>query len=286
MKKCHQSQSTGRATDLLQRLMYHIYRRSSRVQRSIQNRLRPAGLVLGVAWLVMACLVLGHVKRSVHELFALSTAFGILALLSMASRRARLTARRELPGVASVGVPLKIPVMVRNRGSRPLRRAWLCESVPDALPSLTEFLLRREPCEDERNAFDRALAFLRWQWLVEWGRWFSGGRADDEIYLRPGEECRVWIPLTPTRRGRIELADLRVILPDAFGFFQRFTRVVAPRDPWIVLPKCYPVPQLELPGFASRPHQGLSEVAHVAMTGDFVGLRDYQPGDSLRQIHW
>jgi uncharacterized protein (DUF58 family) len=92
--------------------------------------------------------------------------------------------------------------------------------------------------------------------------------------------------ITPLRRGVIRLHDLRVLLPDPFGLFQKCVRVKAPAATLMVLPRRHPLPPIELPGGAAFKITGETNTNAIGNSGEFVGLRDYRPGDPLRQIHW
>jgi len=94
------------------------------------------------------------------------------------------------------------------------------------------------------------------------------------------------VTLVPRRRGLIRLNDLRVMLPDPLGIFQRCVKVPAPPAMLAVLPRRYPLPRFELPGSARFQPGGEATARHSGSTGEFTGLRDYEPGDPLRLIHW
>jgi uncharacterized protein (DUF58 family) len=53
-----------------------------------------------------------------------------------------------------------------------------------------------------------------------------------------------------------------------------------------VLPKRYRLPQLTMPGSAAFSIGGEETSNAIGSAGEFVGLREYRPGDPLRQIHW
>jgi uncharacterized protein (DUF58 family) len=202
------------------------------------------------------------------------------------SRRANLEATGELPRFATAGVPLSYTVRVWHHDKRELRRAWLTDTPPDPRPSLEAFSVLREPGEEERNGFDRRFAYFRWQWLLLGNRLFTGGACDDDLTLKQGQQGRVSIQITPLRRGVILLDDLRVQLPDPFGLFQRCRKVKAPPATLTVLPRRFPLPPIELPGGAAFKISGEANTTSIGTSGEFVGLRDYRPGDPLRQIHW
>ena len=153
-------------------------------------------------------------------------------------------------------------------------------------PEREQAFVGREPGEEERNAYDRLFAYFRWQWLVLRNRLFKEQLSKDEIRLRPGEMTKASIEITPLRRGVIQLHDLRVMLPDPFGMFQKCIPVSAPPSTMIVLPKRYELPPIELPGGVAFKISGDTNTNAIGNSGEFVGLRDYRPQDPMRQIHW
>jgi uncharacterized protein (DUF58 family) len=267
------------------RWLHRTYYRSSGLHDFIQQRLRPAGAALVAVLVLAACLGIGHARSSIYQLFSLSVAVALIGLPWALLRRARLTALREPPRHATVGVPLRYAVRVRNGGRR-LARAWLMEMPPDPRPELDEFIHLREPGEEERNRFDRTFAYFRWRWLMLRRRLFTDGLSRDEIRLRADEERRVFVGFTPMRRGVIQLQQLKVLLPDPFGLFQRCVEVPAPASTILVLPRRHPLPPFSMPGGAAFKISGEANTNAIGTSGEFVGLRDYRPGDPLRQIHW
>ncbi len=252
----------------------------------LARRCRPAAIALGLVLGLAACLGAAHDRTPVYQLFSLSLGMVMIGLPWAMSRRAAVEAKRELPRFGTAGEPLRYTVRVWHHGKQRLSRAWLSDSPPDPRPSLADFCLLREPGEEERNAFDRQLAYFRWQWLMQGNRLFSGGHSREDLDLKHGQHAKIAIELTPLRRGVIRFDDLRVLLPDPFGIFQRCRKVKAPAATLIVLPRRFPLPPIELPGGAAFKVSGESNTNTIGTSGEFVGLRDYRPGDPLRQIHW
>src|SRR5690606_25740781 len=129
-------------------------------------------------------------------------------------------------------------------------------------------------------------AYYRWQWLLASRRAFEGGASPDVLALEPGETARVSAELTPLKRGVFRLNDLRVLLPDPFGLVQGCRKVASPSATLTVLPKRYALPVIEMPGNSKFQTGDETATNAIGNTGEFVGLRDYRPGDPLRQIHW
>lgn len=274
------------ARERFDRWLHRTYFRTAGVHFFVARRIRPAGVALGLVFVLATCLGIGHERGSIYQLFSVTLAMLGIGLPWALFRKARLSAHREVPRYATAGEPLRYSVRVWNTGRRPIARAWLAESPPDPRPGIEEFTLLREPGEEERNRFDRIFAYFRWQWLLLRNRLFADGDCPEEIQLKPGQGARHMIELTPLRRGVIRLNDLRVLLPDPFGLFQNCTKVPAPPATVTVLPRRHPLPRIELPGGAAFQITGESNTNAIGNSGEFTGLRDYRPGDPLRQIHW
>ena len=269
-----------------ERWLHRKYFNGYGVHHFLHRRMRPAGTAVGMVFVLATCLGLGNARSSTYLLFSLSLAMLCIGLVWTMMRGATLEAVRELPRYATAGVTLRLAVLVRNRGRRRISRAWLAETAPDPRPDLVEFVTLREPGEEERNGFDRQFAYFRWQWLLLRKRLFADGISNDEIELAPDQQARVFVELTPARRGVIRLHDLRVMLPDPLGLFQKCVKVPAPPVSLTVLPRRYPLPSIRLPGGAAFKISGDANTNSIGTSGEFVGLRDYRSGDPLRLIHW
>jgi uncharacterized protein (DUF58 family) len=90
--------------------------------------------------------------------------------------------------------------------------------------------------------------------------------------------------LVGARRGLYPLGPLTVSLGDVFGLVRRDLFVAEPRY-MLVYPRMLAAEDFDLPALAL-----FGDIRTRRWTpGDparIAGLRDYQPGDSLRQIHW
>lgn len=255
--------------------MNHFFRR----------RIRPAGTGLLVLGTVIGCLAGGEASDPLYQVFAFGFSLGCLSLVWLPFRRARLEVRREVPPHATAGEPVRIRYQVTNRGRR-LRNAWLVETAPDPRPERERFLRTPEPGEAERNVFDRFFSYYRWNWLCESRLAFDARPGERPLDLKPGETGSLVAELRPRRRGLVALDDLRVLLPDPLGFYQRCRRVETAESSLAILPRRYRLPGIELPGSARFQPGGDATSRNTGPSGEFVGLRDYQPGDPQRLIHW
>ncbi|MCD8534551.1 MAG: DUF58 domain-containing protein [Verrucomicrobia bacterium] len=91
--------------------------------------------------------------------------------------------------------------------------------------------------------------------------------------------------LTPLKRGLLELNELAVGIPDPLGLTFSLRLVKKPQK-LLVLPKSYAMPDYEFPGAARSQAGSLARGLIGGTEDDFINLRDYRPGDALKQIHW
>lgn len=229
---------------------------------------------------------MGQPKDSIFQIFCFSLGLMVLSLTWVLFRRAKLSAALELPRHATTGEPLRYAVRLKNIGKRKLRNARLTHTPPDPRPSFAEFAGTPEPGEEERNPFDRTMVYYRWQWLISRKGGFTARESQETLSLAPGESHSVIMELTPARRGVIPMGDVRALLPDPLGFFQKCSRTNSTPARLVVLPKRYRLPSLSMPGSAAFRIGGEETSNAIGSMGEFVGLREYRPGDPLRQIHW
>ncbi|MGC4015349.1 MAG: DUF58 domain-containing protein [Luteolibacter sp.] len=275
------------------RRLHRFYQRSEGTKYFIHRRIRPLGF--GFAILTGLCGILAIAQpdtraQDINPLYlSFSFSAGLLLIgvvLAFTRRAGNLSARRDLPRHATAGEVVHGTVHLHNRGRFAILGVELLETPPDPRPSFDLFERTREPGEMKRNAFDRKFAYYRWLWLLERLRLFDGGRSTHAVDVAAGSMVEVPLELTPARRGVIRLDDLRVLLPDPVGLFQRCVKVSSPAATLTVLPARYRIPPVELPGSGRFQIGGDAATNAIGNSGEFVSLRDYRPGDPLRQIHW
>ena len=256
------------------------------MQHWFSMRIRPAGVGAMLIVSLASFMCIGQPRNSVFQIFCFSLAMVLAALCWVVFRRSSLNASFRLPRHATAGELLRYSVLLTNRSESILKSVILFQSPPDPRPDLREFTSTPEPGENERNLFDRTMAYYRWQWLTNRKRTFETNHQSDPFSLKPGETRRIPLTVKPMKRGVVAMENLRALLPDPLGFFQKSRLVTAEPARLIVLPKRYRLPTLRMPGAAHFRIGGEETGNTVGSSGEFVGLRDYRPGDPLRLIHW
>src|SRR5262245_37995635 len=103
--------------------------------------------------------------------------------------------------------------------------------------------------------------------------------------LAPGEECRVAIPVAPTRRGQVKVDRIWVRWTGPMSLVQ-FTRQVAVDRTIDVLPNVRGVQGAMLQFFAQEAIYGIKAQRQKGEGSEFEALREYAPGLDTRHIDW
>jgi len=157
-----------------------------------------------------------------------------------------LRSERRLPERAFHGEEVMAELVVANRSRWPILWLNLHESVPLALHTPN---------------FERRV-----------------------VSLAPGERTKIQYKLNCQRRGYYQLGPLSLRTGDFFDLM-REQEATCPSTPFIVYPHVVPLRKLGLP--SQLPFGNLPSRQRIFEDPSrFFGVREYQPGDSLRQVNW
>src|SRR5206468_2726353 len=118
-------------------------------------------------------------------------------------------------------------------------------------------------------------------------RWLQRDR-DARPILAPlpgGGAETVTYHLRPEKRGCYQVGPLEVVATDPLGIFH-FRHEITGTSELLVYPSTIDLPWIFPPG--GSPY-GASSLHTAEMRGEgseFYGIREYQPGDPLRRVHW
>ncbi|WP_295879621.1 DUF58 domain-containing protein [uncultured Thiohalocapsa sp.] len=260
-------------------------RLASSTQEWLRRHFTPAGQGVLAATLAAGLFGLDTRLTAAHQVFAFGLALLAIAWLGTRAPMPPLALRRRAPSRAAAGQPCRYRVEVQHAGRRPARGLTLHERLPDPRPGLATFLDRRAPVEATLNPFERLLGYPRWEWLLQQARRAEAAPPAALPLLSPGSSAVLELTLTPTRRGWLSLDALVLGREDPLGLMRRERRV-AGEARCLVLPVRHPVPALRPPGRRRLQPGGVEQASRVGDSQEFMGLRDYLPGDSPRHIHW
>lgn len=261
--------------------MRKIYRLLGGIESWILRRFTPAGKLV-LATIVISAVVGVDTKQSMaYQIFTFASFLLTASLVWAFFFNARVTAARVLPRFCTAGATLQYRVTVENH-SRDLHSGL--EVIEDYfeiqfLPGQDELNADRKGEDDNGNPGKASRRFL--------SRYARRGKFTRAPLprLEPGSPVEVRLEITPRRRGRLYFRTLQVACPDPLGLFRAIVPLPVEQS-LLVLPRRYQVPDLSLAGTRKYQSGGVALASSIGDSGEFIGLREYRPGDPLRRIHW
>jgi uncharacterized protein (DUF58 family) len=269
---------------LINQFLLRNFRMVYLVSHWMRCRFTRAGQLLLVAIVATGVLGIDTELTRAYQFFSFLAILILVAIVSGVFFRARFRVRRRLPAFGTVGDALTYRVAVENCSSRTQRDLVFMENVEARFPTPTEFQRIRQPGEEKQNWLDRVVGYPRWAWLMRLRRGVD--RSEYPLTSLPAAtETELSVTVTPLRRGYIQFIGAIIARPDPFGLYRAFARVLT-QDALLVLPRRYPVPDIQLPGSRRYQQGGVALASSVGDAQEFFALRDYRQGDPLRHIHW
>lgn len=269
----------------IQQRVLHLFRRLSRISRWFETRFTDTGrVVLGGA---IGATIFGLDPRRTEAIQLAALLFSTLAVAAICAVRwrPRLEVTRRLPDTVTVGVATHYRLAITNHGQRTEAGLVILDELRTRYPDTREF---SEPVAGDREAglnwFDRRVGFPRWLELLRRGR---GARLDAQSLppIGPGATVRIDVPFVPLRRGKLVFDSVLLKRADPLHIFFAVVRHRLYGE-LIALPQRFPVPRLHWRSERHFHPGGLTLAATVGDSEEFMGLREYRPGDPLRHIHW
>lgn len=269
---------------MMKRLLYLSFRFVYFIKHWITRRFTAGGLLVLGGLVVSAVVGLDTNQTVAYRAFTFLLSLLVISVVWSIIFRGHFNATRILPRFGTVGERLTYRILVQNRSQKTQRGLYLSENLEDSRPTFEEFLETREPGEETRNLFDRAIGYHRWLWIISKKQ---GAIVKEQALpsLASNTEGEINVEVLPSHRGRLTLTGLTIARPDPFGLFKSFISIPIPQS-ILVLPKRYPLPPIHLPGVRRYQAGGVALASSVGESEEFVSLRDYRPGDPLRRIHW
>ena len=202
-------------------------------------------------WLIAGLLFSGvvgsvTVENPIYQVFCVLLALFCVDRIVGFSLRPRIDVIGAFPEKATAGEPLSVKYTLVNRGR------W--------------------------TGYDLGLRFFRLPKSFE--------ATDGETtlgHLHGGESLSTTIRLTPLRRGLHTLLAPRAFSTFPFNF-ARDGRSQAKEPSILVLPHFFPIAQLDIPVGSRYQPGGIALTSNVGESPEYIGNREYVPGDPARQI--
>lgn len=255
------------------RLACVSYRAVFSLGQWVERRFTRAGLLALGMLIVAGVLGIDTSLTVAYRLFSLCLVLLSAAMLMSWFVRAQVRVEPEVPHTLTAGEPFALRLNLRNLSGRPIDGLQVRAELSDARPDVAQMRERL-----------RLPSYRGWARLL----WSNRMAYVDEagVPALPADgEARIELNGRALQRGRLRVNAIAVARSDPLGLVRRLTPAAGPLD-ICVLPKRYRLPAMELPGARRFQPGGLSHAASVGDSEEFLGLRDYRPGDPLQRIHW
>jgi uncharacterized protein (DUF58 family) len=257
------------------RLLHGIYIVGRQTIAWARRRTTSAGAFLLVGWLLSLSASDPEQTLALQVFLVLTGLIG-MALVITVFFRLSFALDRQPPRFATAGEPFSLRVRLTNLGAKPQRGLEYFEELRDPPVTLAEFDARLRPGRANRSfRLSDSLPPIR----------MAQTRPEPLPLLPPKGTVEVTVRVLPHRRGPLVLTGGLLARSDPFGLFRAFSRVRKPHTV-LVLPRRYPIPPLALPGLTQYQPGGVAMAAGVGESEEFISLREYRRGDSMRRIHW
>lgn len=249
-----------------------------------RQRLTPTGKLLLGTCLGAAVLGIDTRRTVAYQIFVVLAVLFLLAWLYSLRIRLPLTLQRKVPKLGTVGEVLPYQVVCHHPGTTPLGGLVIQEQIPVNFPSRKQFQAFVSQQDRQRNWFDRKVGYPRWLQLI---RQLTLATAAEHPLptLMPGPTT-LTLTLKPLQRGSLTLPHLALFALEPLALIKAKRIVATPPDLIWIYPKCYPIPALQLSSGRRYQPGGVALANSIGESNEFLGLRDYRPGDALRHIHW
>ncbi len=264
--------------------LYKLYRGTEHLKILMLNKTTPCGRYLLI--LVVTSIIFGLNTQAtmLYQLAALLVAVCCVSFPLSFIFSPRISISREMPEVCTVGENLSYTIQLHNKDTKTTGGLFFREETDYPLPSPNEFLTTSEHNEEKRNKVDRWLKYYRWQWLIQ-----QKVRGRFPLIplqpLLPGKGQKVEVFFSATKRGYLHLKGYSLARSEPLGLFKK-ELFFSQEHNILVLPKTYPISNLNFEGPRKYHQGGLSSAAKFGDSEEFIALREYQAGDSIRHIDW
>lgn len=132
--------------------------------------------------------------------------------------------------------------------------------------------------------FDVAVRELAGPERGDWST-FSAADAAWIMHASPGETVHAEAVLVPARRGRMRFAAFEASSSFPFGLLRKSVRIEQPMET-LIYPRTVPLASDAIQRLLGRGGDGDRSGRDLGSHGEFAGVREYVPGDSVRSIAW
>lgn len=266
---------------------YNTYAKFSKRGNKLRLKVTPFGIIVISVCLISGLAGLNIFSSGLYRIFTLTLSLIIISRFSRLKDFSGISVSVFFDRQYRVDEPSKYSVTLINESAKDLFDLELIPEIEKLIPSKDDFLTKKEPGEDKRNIWDRNIYYFRWAWHI-FRLHKAEFRSIKRVEVKKGSYISLEAEIIPLKRGIISFKGFNVTKKDIFGLFTSSVFIPA-EESIVLLPKLAEVDirlRKEVSSSSDRKNRFLSAYLMKHKTGDFIGLREYAPGDPMRNIHW
>ena len=265
----------------LQPKTHRIFRKVQRVANWFDARYSAAGRLMLLALVVALIFSLDPRQTVAYQFLAVLLAIFCAAFAGAYFRRPDIDITRHLPQFFTVGETGDYRLEVSNQSNRLVRDLSLKDCLIGGVESANDVF---DSGPQTNSWWERKIGFIPW---LQRERRRSGARTKPgELFQLGPKETRFFAQtIQPLRRGVLQFDRVEIRATEALGLIRK-VRFFPRADKIVALPARIALPAITWRSQRRLHRGGYSVASSVGDSQEFIGLRDYRPGDSLRQIHW
>lgn len=262
--------------------MHRVFGRIQRTSIWFDSKFTAAGRLLILGLVISTIYSLDPSQTSAYQLAASIAAALLVAVLISFKRPRDLSIQRIIPSFLTAGETGSYVIQLENKTPSSINSVSLRERLTTGR-STSVYFTSSENLQSI-GWLERKMGFL--PWLNQQRYLFGAKLASSPVQNVPANSSTSFTqPVTPLRRGILYLGGTDIRQTEMLGLARNIKHHPEP-DKITVLP-----PRIQLPKVAWQSQRlfhrgGVSVASTVGDSQEFIGLRDYRPGDPLRQIHW
>ena len=271
---------------LRRRKTHALFRLVQRLSTRFDARVSAAGRLIILAAIVTVIFALDPRQTTAYQFAAVLLGILCVAYVGTFIQPAKLSLKRQLPQYLTVGEPGEYTVQLSNETAKLVRDIAVkdCLQIPDQASFAAPPNNNTTGRQTAANWWERTIGFIPWLRRL---RIQAGARleASDLFSIAPHEKRAIKLSIMPLRRGYIYFSGFESRKTETLGLLRK-VKFHPQTDKIIALPSRVALPTIQWLSHRRLHRGGLNLAASVGDSQEFIGLRDYRPGDSLRQIHW
>lgn len=268
---------------MFRRILFNNFWLVYQFSQRLRKYFTTPGLIILSAIIFAGIFGIDTRKTLSFQIFSLLLALLFFSILLGFYFRGKFSIKRILPEYATVNTLMNYQLVLYNNTDQKQVDLKITEILKNPVPTFNEFR-QVTGSETKRNFFDEFVGYPRWLELIRKKR---GAFIKEKLIemIPAGQQIKVNMELKPVRRGYVDFDQTIISRPDPTNLFNS-CKYVKNEDKLLILPKRYKIPSFSIPGHRKYQPGGINLAGSVGDSQEFISLRDYRPGDPLKNIHW